>query len=236
MELIINADDFGFSKGVNYGIIDSHRHGIVNSATLMVNTPGTEHAVELAKSYPNLRVGIHLVLTFGQPVHDHVPTLINEKGLFKLDKNFKSSIDINPEEVLAEWDAQIKKFRSFGIHPSHIDSHHHVHGWPVLEEVVKQLSLTYNLPVRNAFKRQVDGIPLLTEQFNDNFYGEKADVEFFENLLKEMKDNEMGSLEVMCHPAYIDTYLRMHSSYCDMRLKEVDVLTDGALKALLLEK
>lgn len=69
---IINADDFGYSRGVNYGIIDAHTDGIVYSATMMVNMPGAQHAVSLAKEHPELQIGIHLTLTCGRAVSDQL--------------------------------------------------------------------------------------------------------------------------------------------------------------------
>lgn len=79
---IINADDFGYSKGVNYGIIEAHQQGIVTSATLMANMPGATHAAALAKDKPNLGVGVHLVLTIGKPLTEDVPSLIDKNGHF----------------------------------------------------------------------------------------------------------------------------------------------------------
>lgn len=231
IQLIVNADDFGFSRGVNHGIIDAHRYGIVNSATMMVNTPGTEHAVELAKQNPQLRVGIHLTLTFGKPVNQHVPSLVDENDFFRVDKNYENNSGVLLEDVRNEWDAQIQKFLSFGIAPAHIDSHHHIHAWPFLEPVVRELAEKYKLPVRNAFKKKVEGIQLLSDVFLDSFYGENVGMDFFTNIHQNVQDHV--TLEVMCHPAYVDTFLKENSSYCDKRLKELDVLTNVSLQSPL---
>ena len=69
MKLIINADDFGYSNGVNYGIIDAFKNGILTSTTCLTNMPGFNHAIQLAKENPNLGIGIHLTLTCGKPLH-----------------------------------------------------------------------------------------------------------------------------------------------------------------------
>ncbi|WP_037465086.1 chitin disaccharide deacetylase [Shimazuella kribbensis] len=227
--LIVNADDFGFSRGVNHGIIDAHRFGIVNSTTMMVHTPGTEHAVELAKQYPQLRVGIHLVLTFGKPVNQNVPSLVDEHGFFKVDKNYANNSGVILEDVRREWDNQIQKFLSFGISPAHMDSHHHIHAWPYLTPVVRELAQKYNLPVRNAFREKVEDIPLLSDVFLDGFYGENVATEFFTDLHQKAEDK--GTLEVMCHPAYIDTFLKENSSYCNKRVQELDVLTNVTIQS-----
>ena len=77
IEVLVNADDFGLTRAVNYGILDSHKHGIVNSTTMMMNAKATEHAIEIAKGTPSLRVGIHLVMTWGKPLLTDVPSLVN---------------------------------------------------------------------------------------------------------------------------------------------------------------
>jgi predicted glycoside hydrolase/deacetylase ChbG (UPF0249 family) len=230
ISLLVNADDFGFSRGVNHGIIDAHRFGIVNSTTMMVHTPATEHAVELAKQYPQLRVGIHLTLTFGKPVNQDVPSLVDENGFFRVDKNYEKNSDVLLEDVRREWEDQIQKFFSFGIRPAHMDSHHHIHAWPFLEPVVKELAQKYNLPVRNAFRRNVEEIPLLSDVFLDGFYGENVSSHYFANLHQEVEDNV--TLEVMCHPAYIDTFLKDNSTYCTKRLQELDILTNVSLPSI----
>jgi predicted glycoside hydrolase/deacetylase ChbG (UPF0249 family) len=83
IKLIVNADDFGYSRCVNFGIIDAHRDGINNSATMMMNMLGVGHAIELAKENPKLQVGIHLVLTCGKPLLPDVPSLVDESATLK---------------------------------------------------------------------------------------------------------------------------------------------------------
>lgn len=231
-KLIVNADDFGFSYGVNYGIIDAHKYGIVNSTTMMVNTPGTLHAVELAKQNPCLSVGIHLALTFGKPVCTDVPSLIDEEGQFRIDKIVENNKDVSLEEVEREWEAQIERFLSFGLTPSHLDSHHHIHGWDFLRPVVKRLAEKYSLPVRNVFSHNTEKIPLLTEVFLDGFYGENVTEHYFQHLADGLVDEK--TIEVMCHPAYIDSFLMENSTYCQKRLTELDILMNTRLPEALL--
>ncbi|MCA1061426.1 chitin disaccharide deacetylase [Rossellomorea aquimaris] len=220
--VIINADDFGLCRGVNYGILDSHRFGIVNSTTMLVNMPGTEHAVELARIHPELQVGIHLSLTCGRPVSGGVPSLVNEKGYFRYTSRIFEEKEINVNEVEMEWETQIDRFLSFGLPLSHIDSHHHVHSFRPLIPIVKRLSERYGVPVRNVFEEDVEGINLLTDQFSMDFYGEGVSVEGLKGILKSRRAGE--TLEIMCHPAYIDSFLKENSSYCEERLRELDVL------------
>ncbi|MBM7588083.1 putative glycoside hydrolase/deacetylase ChbG (UPF0249 family) [Bacillus pakistanensis] len=222
-KIIVNADDFGLCNGVNYGIVDSHQYGIVNSTTMLVNMPGTRHAVELAKQYPSLNLGIHLTLTCGKPVHNEVPSLINKDGYFRLTSRFRDDLSINLKEVELEWDAQIQKFLLFNLPLSHIDSHHHIHGWELLAPVIQKLSKKYNLPVRNVYDQKISDLSYFTEKFTMDFYGEKVSKEFFSELWRNIGEEE--TIEVMCHPAYIDSYLKNYSSYCEERLVELDVLT-----------
>ena len=77
--VIINADDFGYSQGINLGIIEAHKNGILSSTTMMANMPGFEHGVELAKNNPKLGIGVHLNLTCGKPLLDNVPSLTDYK-------------------------------------------------------------------------------------------------------------------------------------------------------------
>lgn len=85
MKLIINADDFGYSKGHNYGILDCIIGGVVSSTTILMTTPGTDHALELIKNNPSLDVGIHLSLDIGEPIlnRNKIPSLIDSNGNFK---------------------------------------------------------------------------------------------------------------------------------------------------------
>lgn len=78
-KVIFNSDDFGYSHGVNYGIMDAYQRGILTSTTLMANMPGFEHAVKLRKEMPRLGVGVHLTLTCGKPLLKTVDTLIESR-------------------------------------------------------------------------------------------------------------------------------------------------------------
>src|SRR5690625_2089678 len=107
MKVLFNADDFGLTKGVTDGIIKAHQEGVVTSTTLLMNGLATEYAVQQAKENPRLNVGIHLVLSWGKPIHDNVPHLLNEKGEFKYNSGYTKMDPPNIEEVEKEWNAQI---------------------------------------------------------------------------------------------------------------------------------
>jgi hypothetical protein len=223
IQLIVNADDFGFSSGVNYGIIDTHLNGIVNSATMMMNMEGTEHAIQLAKEHPSLQVGIHLVLTCGKPLLQDVSSLTNEEGFFHLLSELHSKKEtVRLEEVEREWTAQIEKFLSSGVPLTHIDSHHHVHTIGELLPVVQRLAEKYNLPVRTNGLEQIQGVTPFSDVALFDFYGDGLEAEYFNKLGERF--TQPTKIEVMTHPAYLDSALLNGSSYTYKRIEEVDLL------------
>jgi chitin disaccharide deacetylase len=149
--LILNADDFGMTRGVNEGIIRAHRDGILTSATLMANGEAFEHAVELAKAHEKLGIGCHLVLVGGKCVaaRDSVASIADADGnlpdslavfVAKVTSGF-----IRTEEIEIELRAQIGKLRAAGIDPTHLDTHKHTHAHPrvmnVLGKVAKECGI-----------------------------------------------------------------------------------------------
>jgi predicted glycoside hydrolase/deacetylase ChbG (UPF0249 family) len=227
IKLIVNADDFGYSRGVNYGIIDAHQYGIVNSTTMMMNMPGVDHAVELTKEHPALKLGIHLVLTCGKPLRSDVPTLVDEQGNFKKLNDFIKDKDLSLMELEREWTAQIDRFLDFGLTATHFDSHHHVHSIPEFLPVIQRLSKKYNLPVRRISEQHVEGVPSFTDRFFHDFYGEGVTDNYFVELSKHVGDNQ--TIEVMCHPGYLDFEVLNGSSYAADRVKETRILTSVTL-------
>jgi predicted glycoside hydrolase/deacetylase ChbG (UPF0249 family) len=227
IKLIVNADDFGYSRGVNYGIIDAHKNGIVNSATMMMNMPGVGHAIELAIENPTLQVGIHLVLTCGKPILPNVPSLCDGNGNFKKLTNLLDNKEFSLEELEREWTAQIDRFLGAGLIPTHFDSHHHVHSIPELLPVVQKLAKKYEMSARQMSEQPIQDVPSYTDVFLPDFYGESAKYNFFEHLPERVLDGQ--TVEVMCHPAYLDHALLSGSSYAADRVRETDILTSVSL-------
>jgi chitin disaccharide deacetylase len=133
--LIINADDLGLSHGITDGILLAHREGILTSASLMVNQPATEYAVEQLSCVPTLDVGIHLNLCQGSPVlpTKSVPSLVDNKGNFLSPAVMGRRLvrwQVSTREIAAEFRAQIDRMLSYGLTPSHADSHHRFHIYP----------------------------------------------------------------------------------------------------------
>lgn len=224
LKLIINADDFGYSRAVNYGIMDAHKMGILTSTTLMTNMPGAEHAAKLAKENDTLGVGVHLVLTCGRPLIQGHKTIISENGDFKKLSFYEQDFQVDLQEVYNEWKAQIEKFLSFGLIPTHLDSHHHINSFGNIYNVFLKLAKEYNLPIRNNIKKELYDI---SKEFKstDFFAGELNEVMVnVVNLENNFKDYE--TVEIMCHPAYVDQLLLKSSSFVFPRLEELEILTD----------
>jgi chitin disaccharide deacetylase len=141
-EVILNADDFGLTLGVNEGIIRAHRDGILSSTTLMANGLEFSDAVARAKSNPKLGVGCHLVLIGGKSVAPakEIPSLVDANGNFPATlPSFVARVTsgrIRKDDVATELRAQIEKIRAAGIEPTHVDTHKHTHAHPRVLEVV----------------------------------------------------------------------------------------------------
>ena len=149
--LIVNADDLGWTEGVNRGIAEAHRHGIVTSASLLANGAAFASGVEVARSTPGLGVGVHLNLSDGAPVaaRELVTSLVNDAGEFAGGpENLLlriASRGLTLHEVEQEWEAQIEKVRDAGIQPTHLDGHKHVHMLPGLFEIAVRLAKRYRI-------------------------------------------------------------------------------------------
>lgn len=226
--LIVNADDFGWTEGVNKGIIQAHKEGIVTSTTVMMNMPFAYESVEYSKLYPNLGFGVHLVLTDGKPLGKNYRTLTGKDGSFKTD--FIKNPCFDPKEVQEEWVLQIEAFLRMGIRPTHFDSHMHVHRSKELENVVAFLQKTYNLPVRNIFKYRRKDI-FKHAGFNKEFYNLNVTKDVIKKAIRNLKGD--GVLELMCHPAYNCEKLNSKSPYNSKREEELQVLCDKELKHAL---
>ena len=149
--LIVNADDLGWTDGVNRGILEAFHHGIVTSTSLLANGAAFAGGVEAARSAPGLGVGVHLNLSDGPPLADReiITTLLNNDGEFAggpeslLLRRARGGLLL--AEVEREWDAQIQKVRDAGIAPTHLDGHKHVHMLPGLFEIALRLAKRHDI-------------------------------------------------------------------------------------------
>jgi predicted glycoside hydrolase/deacetylase ChbG (UPF0249 family) len=206
---IVNGDDFGASRGVNRGIVEAHRDGILTSASLMINMSGAEEAVELSAAHPELSVGLHVNFTNeGDPV-----------------------IDITDVEAAsAELNRQYELFIALmGRPPTHIDSHHNVHRNPELAPLFVGLAER-----RGLFLREHSPV-----RYFSTFYGQWDGVSHPEHIspqrLVSVLESEIspGFTELACHPGYVSEDFR--SGYAAEREVELRSLCSALVKRRVAE-
>ncbi|TVQ44652.1 MAG: ChbG/HpnK family deacetylase [Gloeocapsa sp. DLM2.Bin57] len=148
-KLIINGDDFGYSEQVNQGIIQAHEKGILTSTSLMVTGEAFTQGVALAKTHPNLGVGLHLVLVCGKSVlpPEVIPHLVNDRGYFSDNPVYAGLwYQFNlatQEELRQEIKAQLDKFLDTGLSLTHVDGHLNLHLHPVILAILVELAQEY---------------------------------------------------------------------------------------------
>jgi len=158
--LIVNADDFGFTSGVNRAIIEAHTHGIVSSSTLMASGAAFAEAVPLAKASPRLSIGCHVVLIDGEAELNasQLPSLIRRNHSQHFQDGLKMFAAralagrIDEGEIAAEASAQIRKLQAAGISVSHVDTHKHTHLFPqILRPLLRAAGERRVRAIRNPF-------------------------------------------------------------------------------------
>lgn len=149
--LIVSADDFGLSPGVNQGIVQAHLHGLLTNASAMVNGVAFAQAVELAKQHPRLGVGLHLVLLQGRATlpHKEIPDLVDARGEFSrqpvatgLRYFFVRRLRVQLEREIR---AQLEKFLATGLRLSHVDGHLNIHMHPTVLDILVRLAPEYGI-------------------------------------------------------------------------------------------
>jgi predicted glycoside hydrolase/deacetylase ChbG (UPF0249 family) len=209
--LVVNADDFGACAGVNRGIVEAHRRGIVTSASLMVGMPGSEEAARLARVCPALSVGLHV--WFG-------------------DGRGKPAADLSdPAACRESLDAQLIRFTELmGRRPTHLDSHHHVHTHPSFLPHFRETAERCGIPLRECSGAR----------YCARFYGQWAGEHHPEQVsvagLIQILATEVGDgvTELGCHPGCADVALV--SSYTIERELELHTLCDGRVRSFLDER
>lgn len=149
--LVVNADDFGISRGVNRGIVEAHRRGLVTSASLMANLTAAEDALTRAATCPKLGLGLHLTLTAGRPLSppERVPTLVDGDGRFFVLGTLLARLSVGRvrrSDLDRELSAQVAWALRHGLRPGHLDSHHHVHVHPRVAPTVLRLAEQGGIP------------------------------------------------------------------------------------------
>lgn len=149
--LIVCADDFGMSAGVNEGIIRAHREGILTDASLMAGGAAFDEAAALARAHPQLSVGVHLVLVQGRAVapSESIPGLVDAGGMFRRNPISTGLRDFFlpglHRQLRIEISAQIEKVLAAGLCPSHLNGHLHMHMHPAVIGLVTELARRYDI-------------------------------------------------------------------------------------------
>ena len=236
--LIVNADDFGFTRDVNAGIILAHRRGILTATTLMANGPAFEDAIRAAEETPELDVGCHLVLVGGRSVRQPaealpptVPHMLWALGTGRL-------------EAYSELAAQVERILAAGLTPTHLDTHKHTHLHPRVLEAVVRISENFRIAwVRRPFDYPMQagsaGGPWIVRlagtalgltrrrfervlrehgcRMTDHFAGFRWTGQYrTRDLLRLIASLPEGLTEFMCHPGHCTEELRRAPT----RLKE----------------
>lgn len=211
--LIVNADDFGQSHGVNRGIFESFERGVLTSASLMVRWPAAAEAAAYARAHPRLGVGIHLDL--GEWTYE------NDEWKLRY-----QVVDLeDAAAVRAEIGRQLATARELlSGEPTHIDSHQHTHRDDPVRSLVLELAHELGIPVRH-FEPGVE--------YCGGFYGQADDGSPFpagitsETLLRLIAKLDAGVTELACHPGYAQD---LDSTYRNERAAEVSVLCDPRVR------
>ena len=222
--LIVNADDFGFTRGVNEGIVRAHTEGIVTATTLMAFGRAFEHAVELSRATPALDVGVHLVLwDGGNDLPRRLPSFVAR------------ALTRSIAEIEAEFARQVERVLAAGLAPSHLDTHKHVHLLPNVMQAVARVARRFGIVWvrRPLHARQVTAHGLRTP---DHFLGIRLTGRMdAARLLRALGGLHDGVTELMCHPGLCDDELRRAPTRLkEQRQAEMEALTRPEIRALLL--
>jgi predicted glycoside hydrolase/deacetylase ChbG (UPF0249 family) len=212
--LIVNADDFGRSPGVNAGVIRAHEEGIVTSATLMVRWPAAEEAAAYARR-STLSIGLHLDLGEWE----------RQNGEWQV--RYEVLDDFSGEAVAEELSRQLERFESLlGRGPTHLDSHQHVHREDPVRTAVLRVAHRLEIPVRGV----TPGIGYIGFHGQDNEGNPLSDAISVEALIRAIEGLPPGITELGCHPASGTDH---PSAYGRERLRELESLCDPRVAAAI---
>lgn len=246
IRLIVNADDFGWTRDVNEGIVHAHRHGILTATTMMAGGPAFDHGLALSRETPTLDIGVHLTLLqttsslSGKPLPHDLRALL--QAIF--------ARRLNVYEELA---AQVRKIVQAGISPTHLDTHKHTHVLPVVASAVARIvrdfgirwvrkpfdfGLTSGLAARlmrtqhSGLQRKLRDAGALTTDYFAGFaltgYLDEAE------LLKLIETLPPGTTELMCHPGFCRDELRASATRLkETREIELRALTSAKVRAAI---
>jgi len=229
--LIPNADDFGFTRDVNEGIVHAHRHGVLTATTLMATGGAFDHAVALARANPDLDVGVHLVLVGAPGFPSTIPQLAAAVGLRRIN-------------IYDQFVRQVRKILHAGLFPTHLDTHKHTHLLPPVLEALARVAEEFRIPwVRKLVPLR---IPFLNRfehhvlskhgcRTTNHFAGfemtGRYDTAGLATLISNLPD---GLTEFMCHPGFCTQELQSaRTRLKESRRRELDALTSPEVRAAI---
>lgn len=241
--LVVNADDFGFTRDVNAGIIEAHRNGILTATTLMATGNAFDDAVRLARETPSLDIGCHLVLVGAPGFPLTIPQLVRAVALGRID-------------IYAKLSEQVRRIVDAGLNPTHLDTHKHTHLLPPVLDAVARLSEEFRIPwVRRPFDfpLQPGGVGwknrlmrLVSGRFRsalarhhcrstDWFAGFRLTGSYAsEDLIHVIRALPEGATEFMCHPGRCGDDLRAaRTRLKESREEELRALTAPEVRVAL---
>jgi hopanoid biosynthesis associated protein HpnK len=262
--IIINADDFGLCEGVNKAVVQAHTNGILTSATIMTNMPAAEEAAEIAKQTPTLGVGVHLNLTEGKPISKEpaVKPLLDGQGQFAVPFSKLPMLSIKSgkarQAIRTELAAQIQWVIERGIKPTHLDSHKHIHSFPVIYSIVCKLAKQFGItairwpyepkelcrmpwPISSDETRKNANIVRIMAKINriqkssffktDAFFGIAHTGKIDVNFLRIVAlYGSVPLAEVMTHPGFVEGLDPNKTRLVQQRKVELDALCNEKVK------
>jgi len=242
VRVVFNADDYGSHPQISRGIIKAMQRGVVRSTTVLANMVTHEELSWFAE-ISDISIGAHLNLTKGPPITAFPRDLLNDDGCFSKELIFSpEGGPVLPSGALREeLNAQMSRLEAFGLSLDHLDSHHHIHGFASVLDVVVELARERNVAVRPtspwmSVYLTAKGVRhperLITGFFGKNNIGE----EHLTGLLQDVLASGASVVEVMCHPGFSDGLPEGHTGYREERKLELQTLCSPGLVAWLNEE
>ena len=246
-QLIINADDFGFTRDVNAGIVHAHREGVLTSTTLMANGEAFEDAVRLADETPTLDVGCHLVLVQGR-------SLLTDRILPKGPRELLVELVKGSIDPYRELRVQVEKIFAAGLRPTHLDSHKHTHIVPGVFRAAVRLAGEFAIPYVRLPLDTTLPIPAISRQLlrkyyerlaadygvkmTDHFMGFRLTGSLTEyTLASALSLVREGTTEFMCHPGFLGPELKSAQTRLkESRVKELEALVSPKIRRVMTER
>ncbi|AQY49704.1 hypothetical protein PWEIH_01742 [Listeria weihenstephanensis FSL R9-0317] len=241
-KIIINADDFGMSKGINYGVMEAYLNGVVSSTLLMPNLEAAEHAVKLAKvACPDLFIGQHTNFLLGKPCSDpaKIPSMVDKNGDFHRSVYYRSGKGhFVYDEVRLETIAQMERFKELlGHFPEHIDCH--AVGDEIVDQAFYDIALEYG--IHTTLKYSGDKVwPSLPGYVEMGLLLEVNGLPFIENgtLVENFLRDDFGLLrqdsekviEMHFDAGFLDQFVLDNSSMTTPRCRELATLCDPRVR------